>query len=321
MRSPNIAKLTGSQVNLRGRVAVISGATRGIGRECALALAREGVNIVVAGKSVKSTKELPGDIYSVADEVRKCGADAISLQMDVLDEASINRCIDEAVKKFGRIDICINNASALWWQPIEETPTKKYDLITRLNARGTFLLTRACLPHMVKNDFGRVICMSPPIETDMESYKGVTAYNMSKMGMTMVALGVAAEYGAENKNILANSLWPATVIESQASINFDLGERKTWRKATILADATLALCCDTQTNGEMLIDDEYLIEKKGLTAEELKCYRYDPSFEPPRLLAEKMKGRKMVRRGDVRKLKDDVKKDEGFIGFEQKAKL
>lgn len=189
--SPNASKLNFRP--LSGRAAIVSGSTRGIGRECALALARQGCSVVIAGKSLTSTKELPGDIYSVAAEVRSLGAEAISVQLDVLDEKSIQQCVEACVKAFGSVDICVNNASALWWQPIEQTPAKKYDLINRLNARGSFLLTQACLPYMRQKKWGRVVCMSPPIETEMGAYKGLTAYNISKMGMTMVALGAAAE--------------------------------------------------------------------------------------------------------------------------------
>ena len=116
----------------------------------------------------------------------------------------------------------INNASALWWQDITDTPMKKFDLIVSINARGTFAMTKACLPHMVKGGFGRVINMSPPIH--LGAMAGHTAYNISKYGMTMVALGVSQEYGPAS-NITANTLWPATVIESLASINFQMGDK------------------------------------------------------------------------------------------------
>jgi len=122
------------------------------------------------------------------------------------------------------VDVLINNASALWWQDIKDTPMKKFELITEINSRGTFAITRACLPHMEKNSFGRVINMSPPIRLDLHIMAGHTAYNISKYGMSMVALGVAAEYQGEG--ITGNTVWPATVIESYASINFQLGERK-----------------------------------------------------------------------------------------------
>jgi len=143
--------------------------------------------------------------------------------------------------------------------------------------------------------------MSPPIQTAPEHYKGYTAYNISKFGMTMVAMGAAAE-GAEF-NITGNSLWPATVIESQASINFDLGNKSLWRKSTILADAALMIIGDSNVSGCQLIDDEFL-STKGQS--DFKIYRYDPNVEPPRLLVE-TKG-SMLSRGDVRKVDKDKAK-------------
>jgi NAD(P)-dependent dehydrogenase (short-subunit alcohol dehydrogenase family) len=298
-RSLNAEKLGFN--DLKGKVAIITGSTRGIGRECALALARQGCNIVVAAKSTTEQPTLLGTIYSVASELEALGVNALPYKLDVRDAESCEACVAKTVEVFGRVDILINNASALWWQPIVATPMNKFDLITTLNTRGSFALSRACLPHMLKNKFGRVITMSPPIQPQMEAYKGFTAYNISKFGMTMVAMGVAAE-GAGH-NVTGFSLWPATVIESQASINFEMGDRTMWRKSTILADAAVALVCeDANFTGEQLIDDEYL-RSKGLTDEDFVTYRYDPAVEPPRALAEGQAGG--IRRGDVRKLGTD----------------
>ena len=287
--------------DLRGRVAIISGSSRGIGRQCALSFAKCGCNIVVTGKSTSESASLPGSIFTVAKEVEALGVKALACPLDLRDEKSIERCVADTVAHFGRVDIVVNNASALWWHTIEGTPLNKFDLITGINCRGAFHLTKLCLPHMRKNKFGRVICMSPPIQTDAAYYKGYTAYNLSKFGMTMVAMGAAAE--GEEDNITGNSLWPATVIESQASINFDLGNRSTWRKASILADAALMIIGDSKVNGRQLIDDEFLATKGQ---KDFKVYRYDPNVEPPRLLVE-AKGA-FVSRGDVRKVDSDRKK-------------
>jgi len=293
--------------DLSGKVALITGSTRGIGRECALALARQGCNIVVAGKSTEETPNLPGSIYSVASELEKLGVTALPYKLDVRKVDQCEACVAKAVEVFGRIDILINNASALWWQDIVGTPMNKYDLITQLNTRGSFALAKACMPHMRKNGFGRVICMSPPIRTEYQAYKGFTAYNISKMGMTMVAMGAAAE--GQGHNITGFSLWPATVIESQASINFEMGDRQMWRKATILADAVVSLVGEEAGyTGKQLLDDEYL-RSKGLVDEDFVTYRYDPDVEPPRALAVASHSQGIssggIRRGDVRKLEDD----------------
>lgn len=301
--------------DLKGKVAVISGGSRGIGRECCLTLARQGCHIVILAKSITDTPELPGTIYTVADEVRKLGVQALPLQCDIRDEKNVEKCINQAVEQFGRIDILINNASALWWQTIKDTPLKKMDLILSINVRGTFTLTKFCLPHMEKNGFGRIITMSPPIT--VRGYKARTAYNVSKMGMTMVALGVAEEY--KGRNITGNSLWPATVVESQAAKNFKLGTTDMWRKATVLSDAVLGIVCeDGDYTGNMLIDDVYLTERQGFTEADLDRYRYNPEVKPPRVLAQ-VESEYMVRRGDVKVLDKDLKRGEDV--FKQRAKL
>jgi hypothetical protein len=170
-------------------------------------------------------------------------------------------------------------------------------------------MAKHCVPLMKKNGWGRVISMGPPLPKHFKQLKNKTAYYVSKCGMSMVALGVAAEGDGV---VLGNALWPATVVESLASENFALGERRTWRKASILADCVLQLCSDDVTNGRTLIDDCYLLER-GARDEDLKKYRCDPNVEPPRLLAESEElsddantnGDWDVRRGSVKALRED----------------
>lgn len=303
MPSPGALSPKLQAADLTGKVAIISGATRGIGKACALALAKQGCNIVVAAKSTEEQANLPGTIYSVAEEIQKLGVQALPVKVDMRKLETIKECVEVTVQKFGRIDIVINNASALWWQRMDNTPMNKYDLITEINARGSFALTSLSLPHMAKNKFGRVISMSPPIQTHFKRFAGFTAYNISKMGMTMVAMGAAAEY--EGKGITGHSLWPATVIESYASINFQLGEKRDWRKAEILSDCVLGLVSAPDTvTGLQLLDDEYLREHHGFSQEDLAVYRCDPNHEPPRSLASEIEDG-ALRRGDVRKLAKD----------------
>ena len=297
--------------DLRGKVAIVTGGSRGIGRECALALARCGCAIVVAAKTSTPVANLSGTIHTVAEEIRALGAEALPIQLDLRNASDCQSCVDAVVQKFGRVDILINNASALWWHPIEETPINKYDLITSINARGTFAITKACLPHMRKNGFGRIINMSPPIH--LNSLADRTAYYISKFGMTLVALGVAQEY--KGKGITGNTLWPATIIESLASINFKMMDSSNWRKATILADAVVSIVAEPDTfTGNMLLDDVYL-RSKGYTDADFVKYRCDPLVEPPRFLAieagegiEKIgdSARDQLKaRGDVRKVHVD----------------
>jgi NAD(P)-dependent dehydrogenase (short-subunit alcohol dehydrogenase family) len=293
---------------LAGKVAVVSGASRGIGRACALALARRGVNVVVAAKSATESATLPGTVHGVArecDAVATHGARAMGCVVNLLDEASILACVARAKARYGRIDVLVNNASALWWQDIEDTPTKKYDLIQGVNARGAFVLTRACLREMrAGGRGGRVISMGPPLPKSYKEYETKTAYYMSKCGMSMVALGAAAE--GEKYGVTGNALWPATIVESLASENFELGSRDNWRKADILADCVVELCCDAQTTGQTLIDDEYLQTRGAKFPEDFVKYRCNPDVEPKRLLAPGSESAGWdVRRGDVKKLSKD----------------
>lgn len=284
----------------------MTGGSRGIGRECVLALAKLGCHVVIAAKTTEPQPTLPGTIFTVAKEAEDWGVQAMPYKVDIRNEKNIEQMVDAVAKRFGRIDILINNASALWWQDIADTPVKKYDLINQVNARGTFIVTKLCLPWMEKNGFGRIVTMSPPIRT--EGVGGTTAYHISKFGMTLVALGAAEEmYG---KGITCHSLWPATVIESLASKNFQLGDRSMWRKATILSDCVVGLCCDpdNEYTGHMLIDDEYLRSRHGFTDDDFVKYRCDPDVEPARFLAEHKSGFR-VRRGAVKELEKDMTKD------------
>lgn len=299
-------------LDLTGRVAIVTGGSRGIGRVTCLSLAKRGCKIVIAAKSIKATPTLPGTIYTVAEECRALGVEAIGIQLNVIQEESVINCVNKTIEKFGRIDILINNASALWWHTIKDTPMKKYDLIHSINARGTFCMSKYCLPHMMKGGWGRVVNMSPPIRDS--GYRGSTAYNHSKMGMTMVAMGIAEEF--EGTGITANALWPATVIESQAAINFKLGTPEMWRTAQILADCVLGFCEDGDYSGHAVIDDEYLRERHGFEDKDFVQYRVVADVEPVRALAmtegKKMpKGRKFIRRGDVHKLRADMTADTG----------
>ncbi|GHP02140.1 hypothetical protein PPROV_000089600 [Pycnococcus provasolii] len=305
--------------DLTGRVCVVTGASRGIGRCCALALSKRGASVVLIAKSAGAVVKgaeglLSGTVDTVADEIRRAhGTPVLPLQCDLRSEQDIVEAVKKAVKAFGAIHILVNNASALWWQDIEDTPTKKFDLIHSINARGAFLMTRECLPHMKRAKYGRVVCMAPPIVSRHSAFSQKTAYYMSKMGMTMVALGVAAE--GRGHNVTAHSLWPATIVESFASKNFQLGSSKSqWRKADILADCVVYLAGEpSDYTGNMLIDDEYLVGRCGYTQSDLARYRFDPTVEPPRLLALEASGHNpnwhsddvTLRRGDVRKVRED----------------
>lgn len=239
-------------------------------------MAECGCAIVVAAKTVEPDPKLPGTIYTVVEEITRAGGKAAPYQLDVQNDKECEACVKFAIEKFGSIDIVINNASALWWKSIEETPMSRFDLMIRVNARGSFALTKSALPYMKNNKWGYVINMSPPVEA--KSLEGRVAYSISKFGMTIVALGVAEE--GRGHGVAGHSLWPATIVESYAAENFSLGDRAMWRKADILVDAVLCMLSQNPnefTGGTWI--DEDLLRDHGIT--NFDGYRCDPNVEPP----------------------------------------
>jgi citronellol/citronellal dehydrogenase len=264
--------------NLSGKVAIITGASRGIGRAIALGLAKNGCHIVIAAKSTESTEKLPGSIYTVAKEVEAQGAQALPIQVDVRDAEQLTNMALEARTKFGRIDILINNAGALWWQPLMETPVKRFDLVMGVNARAAFFAAQAVVPTMLEQKSGHIINMSPPI--DLKIVPGRIAYCISKFGMTLLTLGLAEE--VRSSNIAVNALWPVTIIESQASINWGLGKREMWRTPDILVDCVLRMVQKnaSELTGQALLDEDFL-RQEGVS--DFSRYACVPGTQPPRV--------------------------------------
>ncbi len=263
---------------LAGKVAIVTGASRGIGREVALTLARAGADVVIAAKTDAENPKLPGTIHTVAKEIEELGRRALPVRVDVRDDSEIAKMVHQTMEKLGRVDILVNNAGALWWMPVLETPMKRFDLVMGVNARASFACTQAVLPHMLAGGGGHVLVYSPPIELSVLPNK--VAYCISKFGMTMLALGLGEEMTGKPFSI--NALWPATAVESYATINFQLGGPAFWRKPAILADSTLALVCKPpgQITGKALIDEDFL-RSEGVT--DFVPYRCDPNSEPPRI--------------------------------------
>jgi citronellol/citronellal dehydrogenase len=260
------------------RTAIITGASRGIGRAIALGLARNGWAVVVAAKSVESTDKLPGSIHTVAAEIEALGAPALAVQVDVRDDAQIEALVARTLERFGRIDLLVNNAGAMFWKPVIETPAKRFDLVMDINARAAQLCCRAVLPTMIAQNSGHIINMSPPM--DLSIVPGRVAYAISKLGMTLLTLGLAEE--VRTHNISVNSLWPATIIESQASINHHLGTPAMWRKADILVDCVLRIVnkAGSTITGQALLDEDFL-RSEGVT--DFAPYACVPGTQPPRL--------------------------------------
>jgi citronellol/citronellal dehydrogenase len=243
---------------LEGRVAIITGASRGIGKALALRLAEEGADIVVAAKSEHGRERLPGSIHETADAVRERGRRALPVKVDVREEADIIRMVEQTMAEFGRIDILVNNAGALWWKPVLETPAKRFDLVMGVNVRAAFLCSYHVLPHMHQRQWGHIINMAPAVST--HANPGMVAYMISKQGMARLAIGIAEEHRQDN--IAANSLWPVTPIETAAVINTGFGDRSVWRTPEIMCDATMAILRQEpmQCTGRMLTDEEILRE-------------------------------------------------------------
>jgi citronellol/citronellal dehydrogenase len=265
-------------MDLSGRVAFITGATRGVGKVFALGLARHGCDIVATGKSVSSSEKLPGTIYETAEEVQALGQRALPLRLDVRDDEVVEAAVRQALDHFGRIDILVNNAGALFWHGLADTPMRRFDLVMGVNARGAFACTRAVLPAMVEQGWGHVLMMSPPV--DVNACAGKIAYSVSKFGMTLIAHGLAGEL--EGGNVACNALWPATLIQSYATINWGLGGPPMWRKPDILVDAALRIFAKEPRSftGHALIDEDFL-RSEGVS--DFASYRCDPEHEPPRV--------------------------------------
>ena len=263
-------------MSLQGKTLFVTGASRGIGLAIALRAARDGANIAIAAKTAEPHKHLPGTIYTAAEEIEKAGGKALPLIVDVRDEASVYAAVEKTVAIFGGIDICVNNASAIQMTGTLATDMKRYDLMNQVNARGTFLTSKACIPHLKNAANPHVLMLSPPLDMSPRWFEGHTAYTMAKFGMSMCVLGMAAEFKSDG--IAFNALWPRTGIAT-AAIQFALaGEEgmKQCRTPDIMADAAYAIFNkpSREFTGNFLIDDSFLY---GEGERDFDKYRVDPT--------------------------------------------
>ena len=260
------------------RVAFVTGASRGVGKALALRLAAEGCDVVVAAKTAAPDPKLPGTIQETAREIEALGRRALPVALDVRDDAAVERAAALALERFGQVDFLVNNAGALYWRSVVETEMKRFDLVMGVNARGAFACTRHLLPSMLARGFGHILMLSPPVEP--RAGAGKVAYALSKFGMTLVAQGVAEE--VRGRGVAANALWPATLIESQATMKWGLGDRGLWRTPEIVADAMVAIFAKPPDSftGQAVIDED-LLRAEGAT--DFSRYRCDPAREPPRV--------------------------------------
>jgi citronellol/citronellal dehydrogenase len=245
--------------SLKGKTLFITGASRGIGKAIGLAAAREGANVVIAAKSNVPNPKLPGTIHSAAEEMESAGGHALAVRCDIRDENEIAAAVKAGVERFGGIDVCVNNASAIFLAGTADTPMKRYDLMHQVNARGTFATTQACLPFLAKAPNPHVLMLSPPLSMKARWFAPHVAYTMAKYGMSLCVLGMAEEL--RDQGIAVNALWPRTVIAT-AALNLLGGDdtAKRGRTPDIVADAAVAILKrDARScTGNFFIDDEVL---------------------------------------------------------------
>lgn len=262
--------------SLAGRTVVITGASRGIGRAMALRFAGDGANVVIAAKSDRPHPKLGGSIHEVADRIGAAGGQALAVRMDVRFEDQVAETVSAAVEKFGAIDCWINNAGAISLTGVEKTSVKRFDLMQSINARAVFVCCRAALPHLKKSANAHILNLSPPINLNPLWLKDHSPYTLSKYGMTLLTLGMAAEF--KPHGIAVNCLWPRTAITT-AAVEFVLGGRelfKNCRTPDILADAAYEILTteNCALTGQALVD-EYFLKQRGV--KDFNRYAYDPS--------------------------------------------
>lgn len=254
----------------------ITGASRGIGLAIGKKLAADGANIVVAAKTTEPHPRLPGTIYTAAREIEAAGGKALPLAVDIRFEEQVQEAVDKTVATFGGIDIVINNASAISLTPTLATDMKKYDLMHQINTRGTFLVSKTCIPHLKKSANPHILNMSPPLNMEARWFAPHVAYTMAKFGMSMCVLGMAEEL--KRDKIAVNALWPRTTIATAAVQNLLGGDEmvKRSRKPDVLADAAWFILSrkSTEATGNFYIDDEVL-KAEGVT--DLSSYAVDPT--------------------------------------------
>jgi len=247
-------------MSLQGKTIFMSGGSRGIGLAIAKKCAEDGANIAIAAKTAQPHPKLEGTIYTAAKEIEMAGGKALPLVCDIRNEEAVDAAVAACVSKFGGIDICINNASAVSPTPTTATPMKRYDLMNEVNARGTFMLSQKCHPHLKKGTNPHIVNIAPPLDMSPRWFRNHTAYTMAKYGMSMCTLGMAEEFRKDG--IAVNSLWPMTSIDTAAVRNVLGGDAmaKMSRAPEILADAAHIMLTKPAGDftGQFVIDEEIL---------------------------------------------------------------
>jgi citronellol/citronellal dehydrogenase len=253
-------------MSLKDKTLFISGGSRGIGLAIALRAARDGANVTIAAKTAEPHPKLPGTIYTAAEEIEAAGGKALPVLCDIREEAQVAQAVEKTVEKFGGIDICINNASAIQLTGTLQTDMKRYDLMHQINTRGTFLVSKMCIPYLKLAANPHILNLAPPLDMSAKWFKNHVAYTMAKFGMSMCTLGMAEEFRKDG--IAVNSLWPLTAIDTAAVRNLLGGEAvaSMSRSAEIMADAAYGILNrpSRETTGNFFID-ELVLKEEGVT--------------------------------------------------------
>ena len=258
----------------KNKTVIMSGGSRGVGLEIAKALGKDGANIAILAKTTEPHPTLPGTIFTAAEEIEEVGGTALPIVCDIRYEDQVEAAVEETAGKFGGIDICINNASAIHLTDTVNTPMKRYDLMHNINVRGTFMLSQKCIPHLIKGDNAHILTLSPPLDIARKWFGMTLAYTTAKYGMSLVAHGLAEELGKHN--VASNCLWPRTSLDTAAVRNV-IGEElvKGSRKPSIYADAAYAVLKrdSSSCTGNFFLDQDVL-EEEGVT--DFDQYAIDP---------------------------------------------
>jgi len=263
---------------LGGRTMFISGGSRGIGLAIATRAAKDGANVIIAAKTDQPHPKLPGTIHTAAEEIRRAGGEALAVVCDIRSEEQVVDAVRQGVERFGGIDICVNNASAISLEPVTKTSMRRFDLMHQVNTRGTFLVSKTCVPHLEKSANPHILNLSPPLNVQEKWFAPHVAYSIAKYGMSLCVLGMAGEF--RDRGIAVNALWPRTTIATAAVQNLLGGDEivRRSRKPEIMADAAHVILSkpSREFTGNFCIDDEVL-ESAGIT--DLGRYAIDPAAE------------------------------------------
>ena len=258
----------------KNKTVIMSGGSRGVGLEIAKALGKDGANIAILAKTTEPHPTLPGTIFTAAEEIKQVGGTALPIVCDIRYEEQVEAAVEETSSKFGGIDICINNASAIHLTDTVNTPMKRYDLMHNINVRGTFMLSQKCIPHLKNGNNPHILTLSPPLNIDRKWFGMTLAYTTAKYGMSLVAHGLAEELGKHN--VASNCLWPRTSLDTAAVRNVIGAELvKGSRKPSIYADAAYAVLKRDSSNctGNFFLDQDVL-EEEGVS--DFDQYAIDP---------------------------------------------